>query len=522
MAERPAPCASACPNPDLRQPDRRGRRIPVHIRGHYPPQYAARVEGRWQVPASIGQPEVVDAEGYDDGRPDVPGGMTAPLGRVVVIGAGIAGLTTANALTHAGVECVVVEARDRLGGRLHTVDLAGSPIDMGGSWIHHPIGNPMRAFAEQLGVPCRDGDPTAELAAFDCAEGRRLSNDEVQANLAVCYEQFPDTVARLRIELGPGASVAQAIEAFLAEAGLDPVSTRQARQGLRAVIEAEAADMSERQSLRWMWNEMEYEGEYFGDLPSGGYRTLVDAMAAGLDIRTGFEVAEVVHSDAGVTVRSADGSTETGSHAVVTVPLGVLKRGVLRFAPELPSDRISAIGRLGFGRFEKVALRFKEPFWRTAGLPHMMLFPADPDESTVWVIGQDRFDGNPTLVFLVFHSAAGHVLDSSPEQAVDWVLEMLAQATGRPCPTPVATAVSGWATDPFAGGAYTHIPPGADPADVDLLGQPIGGRLLFAGEHTQSARLAYADGAMTSGIREAKRLLQQPKVRLGRIVAAGS
>jgi polyamine oxidase len=76
-------------------------------------------------------------------------------------------------------------------------------------------------------------------------------------------------------------------------------------------------------------------------------------------------------------------------------------------------------------------------------------------------------------------------------------------------------AVTSWATDPFSGGAYTHIPPGATPADADLLGEPIGGRLLFAGEHTQSARLAYADGAMTSGIREEKRLLGQPGVHLG-------
>jgi monoamine oxidase len=75
--------------------------------------------------------------------------------------------------------------------------------------------------------------------------------------------------------------------------------------------------------------------------------------------------------------------------------------------------------------------------------------------------------------------------------------------------------VSSWASDPYSGGGYTHIPPGSSPADADLLGEPIGGRLMFAGEHTQSARMAYADGAMTSGIREAKRLLGQRSVHLG-------
>jgi monoamine oxidase len=108
----------------------------------------------------------------------------------------------------------------------------------------------------------------------------------------------------------------------------------------------------------------------------------------------------------------------------------------------------------------------------------------------------------------------------TPDEAVQWALGLVAEATGRPCPAPAEVAVTAWAAYRFTGGAYTHVPPGACPADADLLGEPIGGRLLFAGEHTQSARLAYADGAMTSGIREAKRLLGVPSVRLGPVSAA--
>lgn len=456
------------------------------------------------------------AESYDDGRTDVPGGVAGTVERVVVVGAGIAGLTVANALRHGGVECVVLEARQRIGGRLHTVDLAGSPVDMGGSWVHHPVGNPMRAFAEQVGVACRDADPLPELTGFDCAEGRRLSTIEVETDVSVLYEAFPEAVDRLRIELGPeDASVAEGIDAFVASAGLAAASARRARQGLRAVIEAESADLPERQSLRWMWNETEYEGGYFGDVPDGGYRSLVDAMSTGVDVRLGVDVAEVALSPTGVRVRSSDGTVETGSHVVVSVPLGVLKRGAPRFSPGLPPDRVAAIERLGFGRFEKVALRFDQAFWRDAGFPHVMIFPRDPAESTVWMMGLDAFGAGPTLICLVFHSAAGHVLEATPDGAAQWVLDMLAEAIGGPCPAPTAVAVTSWANDPFSGGAYTHIPPGAHPADVDLLGEPISGRLLFAGEHTQSARMAYADGAMTSGIREAKRLLSQPTVHLG-------
>ena len=455
------------------------------------------------------------AESFDDGQADIPAGVAGPVERVVVIGAGIAGLTVANALTRGGIECVVMEARDRIGGRLHTVNLAGSPVDLGGSWIHTPAGNPMRAFADQAGVRCRSANPLPELAGFDCGEGRRLSAAEVEANISMQLEDFPQARGRLLAELGPDASAADGIEAFVAGAGLAPGPARRARQALRALVEGESADLAERQSLRWMWNEMEYEGHYFGDVPEGGYRRLVEAMAADVDLRLGVDVAEIACSAGGVRVRSADGTSEDSSHVVVTVPLGVLKRGAPRFRPALPPDRLAAIERLGFGRYEKVALRFDEPFWRTAGLPHAMIFPRDSSAPAVWAIGLDAFGAGPVLVFQIFHSAASHVLDAAPDDAARWVLDLLADAIGRPCPAPAAVAVTSWANDRYSGGAYTHIPPGANPADADVLGEPIGGRLLFAGEHTQSTRLAYADGAMTSGIREAKRLLGQPGVRLG-------
>ena len=439
-----------------------------------------------------------------------------------MIGAGIAGLTVANGLTQAGVECVVVEARTRIGGRLHTVDLAGCAIDLGGSWIHHPVGNPMRVFAEHVGVACSGGDPLPQLGGFDCAEGRWLSAAEVRASLDMSFEDFQTAVEQLGIELGPLASAAEAIDRFVDRSGFAPGEARRARQGLRAFVEAEAADLAERTSLQWMWNEIEYGGEYFGDVPVGGYRGLVAAMATGVNVRLGYEVAEVVVADEVVRVRAADDRIEEGSHAVVAMPLGVLQRGVLQFSPSLPPDRLAALQRLGFGHLEKIALRFDRPFWRDAGLSHTMLFPRDPDEPTVWVFDQDAFGAGPALVALVFHSAAHHVLEATEGEAVQWLVSMLADALGGSCPEPTAVAVTSWGSDPYAGGAYTHFLPGATPADVDLLGEPINGRLLFAGEHTNSARMSYADGALTSGIREAKRLLHQPQVRLGPIPAASS
>lgn len=312
---------------------------------------------------------------FDDGGTGIPGGVAGPVRRVLVIGAGIAGLTAAKALTHAGVECVVLEARDRIGGRLHTADLGGLPVDLSGSWIHMPDGNPMTVFARLAGVPCESADPVPEMAGFDRSEGRRLSAAET-ADLLGCYlEGLPESAEGLLADLGQDASMAEAIEAFVASGVQPPDQARRARQMLYAGIEAESADLAGRQSLSWMWDELEYGGSYFGDVPEGGYRRLVDAMASDVDVRLGRSVTGIEASPDGVRVRTADGSLEEGSHVVVTVPLGVLKRGLPRFSPAPPPDRLAAIERLGFGRFEKVAVRFSEPFWRDAGFPHLMVFP---------------------------------------------------------------------------------------------------------------------------------------------------
>src|SRR4029078_728516 len=119
-------------------------------------------------------------------------------------------------------------------------------------------------------------------------------------------------------ELGPDASAADGIEAFVAGAGLAPGPARRARPAPPALVEGDSAQLAERQSLRWMWNEMEYEGHYFGDAPEGGYRRLAEAMAAGGDLRLGIDVSEIACSADGVRVRGAEGTSENGSHVVVT------------------------------------------------------------------------------------------------------------------------------------------------------------------------------------------------------------
>lgn len=447
---------------------------------------------------------------YDDGGPGVPGGLDGPIERVVVLGAGIAGLTTANALTHAGVECVVLEARDRVGGRLHTIELGGGPVDLGGSWLHHPDGNPLRRFAEEVGVECRSGDPLPDLTGFDLAAGRRLTPAELEATMS-SDAGFAASLGDLRTRLGPSASAAEGIRAYLA-GGLAGDDRRRVGQALLASVEADSAGAAGGVALDWLWTQDEYAGSYFGDLPVGGYGRVVAAMAAGLDVRLGWVAAGVRYDGAGVVVTSTGGATERGSHLVVAVPLGVLKDGRPAFDPPLPDGHRDACRRLGFGRYRKILLSFDEPFWRREGWSHLALYHRDPDRPATWVFDLSALGGGPTLAFHVFHSLVGPATSDA-----GWAMDQLSAVLGRACPPPTDVHVTSWTDDRHTRGAYTHVPVGATNADLDLLGTPVAGRVGFAGEHTSSARMGYADGAMSSGIREAKRLLGATQVTLGRL-----
>ena len=240
--------------------------------------------------------------------------IAGPVDRVVVVGAGIAGLAAASRLRQAGIACVVLEARDRIGGRLYTIDLAGTPVDLGGSWIHHPIGNPVTVYCDEHGIARDGGDPVPSLSAYDHAEGRRLDRAEVERYAVVESEAFWDAVEELSQRLGPQASAYDAIETHIADRGLAGDDARRVHQELLAEVEADAADRADNQSLRWIAVADLFEGDLFGDLPRNGYRSVVDRLAAGLDVRLNAEVVDVVVGADGVRVTCADGSIEACSH----------------------------------------------------------------------------------------------------------------------------------------------------------------------------------------------------------------
>ncbi len=435
--------------------------------------------------------------------PDVRAGSAAadPSTHVVVIGAGIAGVTAARMLMEVGVSVEVVEARDRIGGRLWTESVAGTPLDLGGAWIHGDRGSPLMDLADDANIDVIV-DNSKENAGYDEARAATIS-DAQWAAMGRAYNRFPDFLSDARSDLGASASLADAADWWVDAEGLSGAEARGARFALNHWYgTTDYASAPEDLSLRWFWEEGGFAG---GDhLPIGGYGQMVDHLADGLTIHTGAVVSSVTVDADGVVVETSQGSF-SGTHVICTLPLGVLKAGTVAFSPSLSSDRLAAIRRLDMGNLEKVVLRFDDTWFRPEGGGTWLA----ADEGGAWASVVDLTDaaGAPTLGVITGGTFSRVEREAMTDtQLVDAVLDMLPLLYDRRVPDPIATAVTRWGSDPFARGSYSFVPVGASLDDLDLLGTPEGERLLFAGEATTGRYPSTVHGALWTGLREAHRL----------------
>ncbi|WP_051021051.1 FAD-dependent oxidoreductase [Synechococcus sp. PCC 6312] len=190
---------------------------------------------------------------------------------------------------------------------------------------------------------------------------------------------------------------------------------------------------------------------------------------------------------------------------LITVPLGVLKKGSIRFTPPLPKTKEAAIQRLGMGVLNKAYFRFPQAFWAESDL----LGYVSPEKGH-WCEWLNLYPVIKEPVLLGFNAGTyGQYIESlGNADIIKAGLDTLQTIFGPKIPAPTGTLITRWGQDPFSWGAYSHLPPGASPADYQTLAQPIGQHLFFAGEATQEQYPATVHGALLSGQREAQRILQ--------------
>ncbi|MEL6428896.1 MAG: NAD(P)/FAD-dependent oxidoreductase [Planctomycetota bacterium] len=430
---------------------------------------------------------------------------------IVVVGAGVAGLTAARALQDAGHRVVILEARDSIGGRTRTVALGPARVDVGAAWIHGDEESPVAEFLEARGMGFTEHEIWPDLAV-DTVEGVRLGWAGLLAP-AAAVEAFAARSPELLRELGSEASLADALDRHFGEpSALEPLG-RRGRFMVEMLSTATSGAVTDL-SLEAMVDGEDEELDGGDHVVDGGYAVLVEALAKGLDVRLGARVERVELTDDGVRVVSTAGAFE-GSHALVTVPLGVLKSGTIAFEPPLPERKRGAIERLGMGSFEKLVYVFDARWWEDdfeAGVALMQGLGVERRHA-LW-IDMTAFAGAPTLVCLDAGAPAARAqaTRTADERLADG-LASLSGALEVDVPTPAAQHATSWTTDPFSRGSYSYLAVGSSADDVRALVEPIAGRILFAGEATSVLWPSTVHGAFASGLREARRIDQSATVR---------
>jgi monoamine oxidase len=419
---------------------------------------------------------------------------------VLVLGAGVAGLAAARSLAAAGRQVILLEGRDRIGGRVWTDTSLGAHMDLGASWIHHVKGNPITELAEEFGVKTLPTDYDNYITYDSVGHEIPEEKDEEFEEL---YESIHQEVEEMQEEYDEDISLQSAFEKVIAGRRLD----RQQVQGFWFHVQAETsmeygADPDDLSMMEWDQDE-DFDGEDV--VFPQGYGQIADGLAEGLDVRLNATVSSVTYGQNGVEVQTSAG-VFLAKKAVVTFPLGVLKQNIVKFDPPLPARKQAAIDRLKMGVLNKVYLKFPEVFWdeQIEGFGYMSLNRGEWAEWFSFV----PYVNEPIL--LVFHGGAkGFALEElSDQEIIAGAMKTLQVIHGESIPRPEGHVITRWGKDPFAFGSYSHIPPFASGEDHDALFEPVDDVLYFAGEATNRAYPATVHGAYLSGLAVASTLLR--------------
>ncbi|GAA2058580.1 flavin monoamine oxidase family protein [Williamsia deligens] len=426
----------------------------------------------------------------------------------VVIGAGVSGLAAARLLSQHGRDVVVLEARDRVGGRVVTDRSDGRVTDLGASWIHGVDGCPVAAAADAFGMATVEFtvgayQPDSRPIALHGPDGRRLTQDESRAHAADIHALDAALVGVIAAS-PPDASYRDVTEQALAQQGWDTHRAARVREYLEHRAEEQYGVCIDDLAAHGLDDDSVAGDEVvFPD----GYDALPSHLADGLDIRLSHVVTHIRWGADGVVVTTDRGRFE-GRTAILTVPVGVLRSSDLMIDPPLPSTNARALDRLRMNAFEKVVLRFPHRFWPD---DFYAIRRQGPDGRR-WHSWYDltRLHGEPTLLTFAAGPTALETRSWDDAGLVESILAQLRHLHGDVVPAPVAVHRTDWLGDPYARGSYAYMAVGATTADHDDLATPIGDVLHVAGEATWTDDPATVPAALLSGHRAACRVLGHP------------
>lgn len=420
-----------------------------------------------------------------------------PSADVLIIGAGVAGLTAAGELSSRGLRVLLLEGRDRIGGRILTDQSNPFPVELGAEFVH---GHPKEIFelVKQAKIPVAQ----LEWNVLRRGNGRRYEAHEVMSGMDELFEQMSRSSDR------PDQSFQQ----FLDSTKADPAVKEQAGNFVEGFHAADPRRVSVHALIASTRADEEVDGDRQFRFPEG-YDSLLKSISDRIDwkfcdLRLKTRVTEIEWRPGDVRTRESSGEEFRAPRAIVTIPLGALKTGGIRFTPEL-TEKKKALDCLEMGPVVRASLCFREKFWEA--LPRFkdvsFLFTDDRRFPTWWT-------SNPLPFPILTGWAAGHyaraLANLTHDQVINRALESLSGIFEMEIIRLRGLLQAGfthdWQADPFSCGAYSYALVGGSGAARDLA-EPISGTLFFAGEATNfQGHNGTVHGAIASGKRVAKEI----------------
>lgn len=442
---------------------------------------------------------------------------------VCIVGAGFAGLACARALERAGRTAVVLEARDRVGGRVHTQPRdAGSWIDVGGQWVG-PTQERLYALARELGVPTFPTHTEGKnLLYVEGKEARRFSGTiplpvgpVALANIAWLLFRGNQIARTIPIDRPWEAPNAHALDRrtladFLDDHARSKTARRLVEVAFDNVFACDADEISLLFALSYVRSAgsierlIDVRGGAQQDRVKGGMQTIADRLRASLRSRVLFEspVTKVEQDDDGVRVESARAVVKA-RRVVVAVPPKLAS--AIAFDPAVPAGRAALWDASIMGSVIKCTAVYSSPFWRARGLSGQ----AVSDEGIVRVTFDNSIPGSPEgmLTGFIEGGKAREWADRTDEERRAAVLACFARYFGDEALRPIDYVDRAWRKEPWSGGCYVaFLPPGALTEHGPNVRKPFG-RLHFAGTETAIVWNGYIEGALESAERAARECL---------------
>ncbi len=414
--------------------------------------------------------------------------------KIIVVGAGIAGLTAAQALQSQGADVIVVEAKPYVGGRLLTDYSLGTAFEIGAGWIHGPDGNPISTLAKQIqGKTFVTEDDS--LLVYD-HNGNAIS----EAVIDKLDERFDSLLKQVDNYVGTDdfISLQEAILKVNPTSLEDPLIN----WALTAFTEFDTGGPIEKLSAGYFNEDEAFDGDDI--ILVDGYDSILTPLSQGLDIRLNTIVTAIKYSNE--EIRVATNTEELlGDYVICTVPLGVLQAGKIAFSPVLPESHQQSINKIPMGNVTKVALKFPQAFWPLN--TQYFGFQSEVKGKWPYFMNYRMFSNQNILVALSFGSYPSKIESESDQVIQGEIMDILRIMFGNAISEPKQIIVTRWSQDPHTWGAYSFAGTKTTPQDFEVLAKPVANRLFFAGEHTNFDYHGTTHGAYLSGVAAAEKII---------------